>query len=310
MTQTFSHNHLLGIEDLSKADIVTILDLAQRYAAQNRSSQKKCNKLAGKTVVNLFFEPSTRTRVSFEIAAKRLGADVINFKTEASSVRKGETFLDTVHTIEAMQVDAFVIRHKENGMPHTIASQVEAAVLNAGDGTREHPTQALLDALTMRKCKGKLEGLTVAICGDIEHSRVARSNVSLLKKFGASVRLFAPPMFTPKDASSLGVPVFDDLTTAIKAADVVMMLRIQRERFGDDEFAMSVEEYHSLYGLDHDKLKAAKKDVIVMHPAPVNRGVEITSELMDDPQYSVIFEQIEYGVAVRMACLDLLVGAQ
>ena len=310
MTYTFPHRHLLGIDQLSAVDITAILDLAARYAAQNRSAKKKEARLSGKIVANLFFETSTRTRTSFEIAAKRLGADVVNFTPEISSMQKGETLLDTVRVINAMRVDAFVIRHRDNGLPESIVPHVHASVLNAGDGAREHPTQALLDALTMRHHKGKLEGLKVAICGDIEHSRVARSNIRLLKKFNARVHLFAPPQFEPRDKAELGVSLCQSMDEALKDADVVMMLRIQNERLKEGSFAMPGEEYHRLYGLDHAKLNAAKKDAIVMHPLPMNRGIEITNELADDPKISVVFEQIEFGVAVRMVCLDLLLGGK
>lgn len=310
MTTAFTHRHIYGIEELSANDIDTILNLAAHYAAQNRSPQKKTNKLAGKTVVNMFFENSTRTRTSFEIAAKRLGADVVNFISSASSMNKGESFSDTMRVINAMQVDAFVIRHHEDGAVKLASTYVDGAVLNAGDGANEHPTQALLDALTMQRHKGKLEGLKVAICGDIKHSRVAKSNAILLGKKGAQVHFFAPPQFQAEDSHKLGVVNCKTMDEALSQADVVMMLRIQNERLSAGEFAMNSRDYHKQYGLDHNKLKLAKPDVIVMHPAPMNRGVEITSELADDSRYSVIFEQMEMGVAVRMACLDLLLSAR
>ena len=308
MTTPFLHKHLYGIEQLSPADIETILTLAETYAARNRSAHKKCDRLAGKTVVNMFFENSTRTRTSFEVAAKRLGADVVNFTSSASSMNKGETFSDTMRVINAMQVDATVIRHYEDGAVKLAANYVDGSVVNAGDGAGEHPTQALLDALTMKRHKGGLQGLSVAICGDIKHSRVARSNAILLGKMGAEVRFFAPPQFQHDDTDKLGVINCASMDDALGGADVVMMLRIQNERLVAGEFAMSGEEYHLTYGLTHERLKAAKPDAIVMHPAPMNRGVEITSELADDPKYSVIFEQMEMGVAVRMACLDLLLS--
>lgn len=310
MTHTFPHRHLLDIEPLSKDDILALLDRAARYAEQNRSPRKKIDKLAGKTVVNMFLESSTRTRTSFEIAAKRLGADVVNFNAALSSINKGETLLDTLRVVDSMQVDAIVMRHQENGAPEFISQHVKAAVLNAGDGSNAHPTQALLDALTIRRHKNRLEGLTIAICGDVEHSRVARSNIRLWKKFGSTVRLFSPPQFAPKDLGALGVQAYPNMAEALRDADVVMMLRIQNERLGKGEFAMPVEEYHALYGLDHAKLKPARPDVIVLHPLPMNRGVEITDELADDRQYSLFFEQVEMGVAVRMACLDMLLSAQ
>jgi aspartate carbamoyltransferase catalytic subunit len=309
MTIPFSHRHLLDIEQLSRADVLSILDLAERYAKQNRSLQKKCDRLSGKTVVNMFLESSTRTRTSFEIAAKRLGADVVNFNAALSSLNKGETLLDTMRVVDAMQPDAIVIRHQENGAPEFISGHVKASVLNAGDGSNAHPTQALLDALTIRHHKGRLDGLKLAICGDVEHSRVARSNIRLFKKFCATINIFAPPQFAPKDLPALGVAAFDTMEDAIRDADVICMLRIQNERLASGEFNMPPDEYHRLYGLDHKKLKAAKPDVIVTHPLPMNRGVEITDELADDPKYSVFFEQVEMGVAVRMACLDLLLAS-
>ena len=308
MAASFPHRHLLGIDPLTPADIAAVLDLATRYAEQNRSAHKKCDRLAGKTIVNMFFEASTRTRTSFEIAAKRLGADVVNFNAALSSVNKGETLLDTMRVIDSMQVDGIVIRHQENGVPETVTKHVKASVLNAGDGSNEHPTQGLLDALTINRHKGRLKGLTIAICGDVEHSRVARSNIRLFNKFGATLRIFTPPQFAPKDLTSLGVTACPTMADALRDADVVLMLRIQNERLAGGEFAMSGDEYHKLYGLDHAKLKAAKPDVIVMHPLPLNRGIEVTDELADDPQYSVFFEQVEMGVAVRMACLDLVLA--
>jgi len=309
MSKTFPHRHLLDIERLSVADIETILTLAEHYAVQNRTASKKTDKLRGKTVVTLFFEPSTRTRTSFEIAAKRLGADVVNIPIEHSSTKKGETLLDTVQTLDAMQIDALAIRHSEDGVPQFVAPQVKASVINAGDGKHEHPTQALLDALVMRKHKKNLKGLVVAICGDISHSRVARSNIQLLNKFGARVRVIAPSYFMPPNASAMGVEVSDNLKDGLQDADVVMMLRIQHERMAAGEFAVSLKDYHQRYGLDHKKLAFAKPDAIVMHPGPVNRDVEISSQLADDPKYSVIREQVECGVAVNMAVLDLLLSS-
>lgn len=308
MTHSFTHRHLVDIQRLSVADMTAILDLAQSYVSQNRSAQRKNNRLAGKTVVNLFFENSTRTRVSFDIAAKRLGADVINVPIDQSSVKKGETLLDTVLTINAMQVDAIVIRHPEDGVPDFLAPHVQGSILNAGDGTSAHPTQALLDALTLRQHKGTLSGLTVAIVGDIEHSRVARSNIHLLQKFGSKVRVVAPKEFLPHDMDELKVDVYDNLKDGLRDADAVIMLRIQRERLNSGEFTMSVVDYHLRYGLDHAKLAYAKPDAFILHPGPVNRGVEVASELVDDPFHSVVLEQIENGVAVRMACLDLLLN--
>ena len=308
MSKTFSHHHLLDIGQLSPTDIEEILRLAEHYFAQNRSAQKKTPKLNGKTIINLFYEASTRTRTSFEIAAKRLGADVVNVSIEHSSVKKGETLRDTTLNLDAMQIDALIMRHNENRAPHAIAAQINASVINAGDGTNEHPTQAMLDAVVMRRHKGKLAGLRVAICGDVAHSRVARSNIALLKKFGANVSLVAPASFMLSGSDHAGIERHEDLREGIKDADVVMMLRIQHERLATGEFAMSLHEYHERFGLNHDILKSAKPDAIVMHPGPVNRGVEITDKLADDVRYSVIREQVETGVAVRMAVLDLLLG--
>ena len=279
MASTFPHHHLLDIERLSVADINMVFDLAERYVEQNRAKNKGINKHSGKTVVNLFFEPSTRTRTSFEIAAKRLGADVVSIPVEHSSTKKGETLLDTVETLDAMQIGALIVRHAEDGVPQFIAPHLKASVVNAGDGKHEHPTQALLDAFTMRHHKKKLKGLIVAICGDIAHSRVARSNIHLLTKFGATVRLIGPAYFMTKAYNELGVETFEEMKEGLKDADVVMMLRIQHERMSEGEFAVSLKDYHMRYGLDHKKLAVAKPDVIVMHPGPVNRDVELSSQL-------------------------------
>src|ERR1700691_3762547 len=310
MRYDFPHKDLLDIERLTPADIVAILDLAEHYAAQNHSAKKKTAILDGRTLVNLFFEPSTRTRTSFEIAAKRLGIEVVNILIEHSSTKKGETMLDMAEALDAMRVDTLIIRHAEDGVPQFLAPHVKAAVINAGDGKHEHPTQALLDALVMRRHKKKLKGLNVAICGDIQHSRVARSNIHLLNKYGAKVRIIAPSYFMPQDGNKLGVAAFGNMKEGLKDVDVVMMLRIQHERLGEGEFAVSLKEYHRDYGLDHAKLKFAKPNVIVMHPGPVNRDVEIASDLVDDPKFSVIREQVATGVAVRMAVLELLLGNQ
>jgi aspartate carbamoyltransferase catalytic subunit len=273
-------------------------------------SAKKSPKFAGKTLVNLFFEPSTRTRTSFEIAAKKLGIDVINILIDSSSTKKGETLLDMAQALDAMGVHALVIRHAEDGIPQFLAPHVKGSIINAGDGKHEHPTQALLDALVMRRHKKKLKDLTIVICGDIQHSRVARSNIHLLNKYGAKVRIVAPSYFMPQDGNKLGVVPFDNMKDGLKDADVIMMLRIQHERLGEGEFAVSLKEYHRDFGLDHAKLKFAKPNVIVMHPGPVNRDVEISAELADDPKFSVIREQVATGVAVRMAVLELLLGNQ
>ena len=299
----FPHRHLLGIEQLSRDDILHILDEAEGWAAFNRRPRKVDERLKGLTQFNVFFENSTRTLFSFEVAGKRLGATVANFHVAGSSVHKGESLIDTALTLDAMQPDVMVVRHGETGAPADVAAAVKCAVINAGDGTGEHPTQALLDALTMRRRKGRLEGLKVAICGDIRHSRVAGSNMRLLPKLGADLRVVGPPSLLPDDTG--GIPAFTDLEAGIEGADVVMMLRIQRERM-DEALAGSLGDFHSLYGLTRERLKRAAPDAIVMHPGPMHRGVEIDGDVADDPERSVILEQVEYGVAVRMACLDLL----
>ncbi|HIP22755.1 MAG TPA: aspartate carbamoyltransferase catalytic subunit [Rhodobacteraceae bacterium] len=299
------HRHLLGIEGLSKAEITTILDLAELYAKQNRSSQKHSTALSGMTQVNMFFEASTRTQSSFEIAGKRLGADVMNMQMSASSISKGETLIDTAMTLNAMHPDLLVVRHPHSGAVALLAEKVNCAVLNAGDGRHEHPTQALLDALTIRRAKGRLHRLTIAICGDIAHSRVARSNLLLLGKMENRVRLVGPRTLMPSGIEQLGVEVTDDMEAGLKGADVVMMLRLQKERM-DGGFIPSEREYYHRWGLDAAKLAHAKPDAIVMHPGPMNRGVEIDGVLADDINRSVIHEQVEMGVAVRMAAMDLL----
>jgi aspartate carbamoyltransferase catalytic subunit len=301
----FKHRHLLGIEGLSKAEITTILDLAELYAKQNRSSQKHSTALSGMTQVNMFFEASTRTQSSFEIAGKRLGADVMNMQMAASSITKGETLIDTAMTLNAMHPDLLVVRHPHSGAVALLAEKVNCAVLNAGDGRHEHPTQALLDALTIRRAKGRLHRLTIAICGDIAHSRVARSNLLLLGKMENRVRLVGPRTLMPGGIEQLGVEVTDDMEAGLAGADVVMMLRLQKERM-DGGFIPSEREYYHRWGLDAAKLAHAKPDAIVMHPGPMNRGVEIDGTLADDINRSVIQEQVEMGVAVRMAAMDLL----
>ncbi|MEM1237762.1 MAG: aspartate carbamoyltransferase catalytic subunit [Pseudomonadota bacterium] len=301
--------HLLGIEPLEPAEITAILDLSDRYVALNRSPQKHSNALAGLTQVNMFFENSTRTQASFEVAGKRLGADVMSMAMQASSIKKGETLIDTALTLNAMHPDLLVVRHPHSGAVDLLAQKVNCAVLNAGDGRHEHPTQGLLDALTIRRAKGRITGLTVAICGDIAHSRVARSNILLLKKMGNEVRLIGPPTLIPSGAADWGVEVHDDMATGLAGADVVMMLRLQRERM-DGGFIPSEREYYHRYGLDAVKLAHAADDAIVMHPGPMNRGVEIDGELADDINRSVIQEQVEMGVAVRMAAMDLLMQSR
>jgi aspartate carbamoyltransferase catalytic subunit len=297
--------HLLGIEGLSPETISGLLDLSETYIDQNRSVDKRRDRLAGRTIINLFFENSTRTRTSFEVAAKRLGADVINMDVATSSVRKGETLLDTAMTLNAMRPSLLVVRHSSSGAALLLSQKVNCSVINAGDGRHEHPTQALLDALTIRRRKGRIEGLTVAICGDILHSRVARSNIHLLNTLGARVRVVAPPTLLPVAVDRLGVDVFHDMRSGLDGVDIVMMLRLQTERM-KGAFVPSPREYFHFYGLDADKLAAAKPDALIMHPGPMNRGVEIDTDVADDIDRSAIREQVETGVAVRMACLDAL----
>jgi len=302
---SFAHSHLLGIDPLSPGDITTILDLADQYADLNRRDIKHSDALAGLTQINMFFENSTRTQASFELAGQRLGADVMSMAMQASSIKKGETLIDTALTLNAMHPDLLVVRHPHSGAVDLLAQKVNCAVLNAGDGRHEHPTQALLDALTIRQAKGRLHRLSIAICGDIAHSRVARSNIQLLGKMENRVRLIGPPTLMPSGIDAFGVEVFDDMTEGLHDVDVVMMLRLQRERM-DGGFIPSEREYYHRYGLDAEKLSHAKPDAIVMHPGPMNRGVEIDGELADDINRSVIQKQVEMGVAVRMAAMDLL----
>ncbi len=301
----YPHRHLLGIEGLSADEISFLLDLAENYVALNRREEKKTSLLRGLTAINLFFESSTRTRMSFELAGKRLGADVINMSIAWSSIKKGETLIDTAMTLNAMRPDVLVVRHPDSGAVKLLSEKVNCAVINAGDGSHEHPTQALLDALTIRRRLGRLEGLQVAICGDILHSRVARSNIHLLQTMGARVRIVAPPTLLPAEAGRLGVEVFCDMRKALDGCDIVMMLRLQTERM-HGTYVPSIREYFRFYGLDRDKLQAAKPDALIMHPGPMNRGVEIDSEVADDIDRSLIQDQVEMGVAVRMACLDTL----
>ena len=302
---TFRQKHLLGIEPLHPDEIRSILDLADKYADQNRLPVQNEKVLAGLTQVNMFFENSTRTLASFELAGKRLGATVMNMAMQASSIKKGETLVDTALTLNAMHPDLLVVRHPHSGAVNLLAEKVNCAVLNAGDGRHEHPTQALLDALTIRREKGRLHRLSVAICGDIAHSRVARSNIHLLGKMENRIRLIAPPTLIPAGAANWGVEVFDDMAEGLKGVDVVMMLRLQKERM-DGAFIPSTREYYHRFGLDAAKLAYAKDDAIVMHPGPMNRGVEIDGTLADDINRSVIQEQVEMGVAVRMAAMELL----
>ncbi|HMO28503.1 aspartate carbamoyltransferase catalytic subunit [Enterovirga sp.] len=302
----FPHRHLLGIEGLSPFDITALLDRADEAIEVSRQIEKKKATLRGRTQINLFFEPSTRTQSSFELAGKRLGADVMNMSVASSSVKKGETLIDTAATLNAMRPDIIVVRHQEAGAVHLLARKVDCAVVNAGDGAHEHPTQALLDALTIRRNRGRIEGLLVAICGDILHSRVARSNIILLQALGARVRVVGPSTLMPAGIERFGVEVFTDMGRGLAGADIVMMLRLQRERM-NGSFVPSVKEYFRYYGLDSAKLALAAPGALVMHPGPMNRGVEISSEVADGAQ-SLIREQVEMGVAVRMAVLEALAG--
>ena len=304
----FPHRHLLGIEGLSREDILLILDEADKWTAFNHTPRRADDRLHGLTQINAFFENSTRTLFSFEIAGKRLGAQVSNFHPAASSVRKGESLIDTALTLNAMRPDLLVIRHEENGAAAQVAAVMNCPVINAGDGRGEHPTQALLDALTIRQRKGRIEGVRVAICGDIRHSRVAGSNLRSLPLLGAEVRVVAPALLMP-DALPPGVRGFTDMDEGIEGADIVMMLRIQRERM-EEAVSGSLHDFHDLYGLTRDRLKRAAPDAVVMHPGPMNRGVEIDADVADDPARSAILDQVANGVAVRMACLDLLTRAR
>ena len=302
MTDPFPHRHLLGIEGLSASDLLLILDAAEPWIAFNRGARKADDRLAGLTQINAFFENSTRTLFSFEIAGKRLGAQVSNFHPAASSVRKGESLRDTALTLNAMRPDLLVIRHEAEGAAADVAGIMDCPVINAGDGTGEHPTQALLDALTIRRRLGRIEGLKVAICGDIVHSRVAGSNMRALPLLGAELRLVGPPSLLPTDTK---LPTYADFGEGIAGVDVVMMLRIQRERM-EEAFPDALQDYHALSGLTRARLAARAPGALIMHPGPMNRGVEIEGSLADDPERSAILEQVELGVAIRMACLDLL----
>jgi len=302
---TFRAQHLLGIEHLHPVEITTLLDLADKYADENKRGIRHKDVLAGLTQINMFFENSTRTQASFELAGMRLGADVMNMSMQASSIKKGETLIDTALTLNAMHPDLLVVRHPHSGAVDLLAQKVNGAVLNAGDGRHEHPTQALLDALTIRRAKGRLHRLSIAICGDIAHSRVARSNIMLLGKMENRIRLIAPPTLMPTGMNEFGCEVFDSMEEGLKDVDVVMMLRLQKERM-DGGFIPSEREYFHRYGLDATKLAYAKPDAIVMHPGPMNRGVEIDGNIAEDINRSVIQTQVEMGVAVRMAAMDLL----
>jgi aspartate carbamoyltransferase catalytic subunit len=302
------HKDLLGVRDLSKEEILFLLDTADSFRDISRREIKKVPTLRGKTVITLFYEASTRTRVSFEIAAKRLSADTINISTSTSSVTKGETLKDMSRNLESMRPDIIIIRHSMAGAPYMLSRILDSSIINGGDGAHEHPTQALLDLFTMRERKGGIDGLKVAIVGDIAHSRVARSNIFALSKFDTEVTCCAPPTMIPPHLGDLGVHVTSDLNEAVEGKDVIMMLRIQKER-GGTSFIPSVREYSSMYCLKEEHLRKAKEDVIVMHPGPMNRGVEISDQVADGP-YSVILDQVENGVAVRMAVLYLLSGGE
>ncbi len=301
----FPHHHLLGIESLTPPEINLLLDLADDFVEHGRRTDKKLGHLRGLTQINLFFESSTRTRTSFELAGKRLGADVVNMSVSNSAIKKGETLIDTALTLNAMRPDVLVVRHPDSGAVALLARHVNCAVINGGDGSHEHPTQALLDALTIRRRRGRIEGLLVVICGDILHSRVARSNILLMTAMGARVRLVAPKTLLPATLASYGAELCQDMEQGLDGADIVMMLRLQTERM-QGSFVPSVREYFHLYGLTYEKLARAKPDALIMHPGPMNRGVEIDGRVADDIHRSAILDQVELGVAVRMACLDIL----
>jgi aspartate carbamoyltransferase catalytic subunit len=305
----WSHRHLLGIAPLSRAEILDVLDAADRWFGMARDDVRNARVLLGRTVVNLFFESSTRTRTSFEVAGKRLGADVVNVSPQTSSVTKGETLLDTVRNLEALRADTIVLRHPASGAAAFVASHVRTSIVNAGDGSHEHPTQALLDAFTIRRHKGKIDGLVVAVCGDVLHSRVARSDALLLGALGAEVRLCGPRTLLPRHAEALGptARTFGSIDDAVRGADVVVMLRIQTERLAG-AMIPSTREYARTFGLNERVLSLAKPDAIVMHPGPINRGVELDPRIADGPR-SVILDQVEAGVAVRMAVLEGVVAA-
>ena len=303
---TFNHKDLLGIDQLSVSDINMILDTADAFLEISSRDIKKVPTLRGKSVINFFYEPSTRTKASFEMAAKRLSADTLSLSANESSMVKGETLIDTAQNLQAMNPDIIVLRHPSSGAPHFLAKHLDAGVINAGDGMHEHPSQALLDLFTIRKKKGRIKGLRVVIIGDIAHSRVAGSNIRALKKMGAEVTVSGPPTMIPADVESLGTQVVLDPVKALKSKDVIMVLRIQLERQSGMLFP-SLREYSNFFGLNKELLRGAKKDVIIMHPGPINRGVEITWDVADGP-FSVILDQVSNGVAIRMALLYLLIG--
>ena len=298
-------SHLLSVEDLSIPEIDILLNKANFYADANKQRGKLEKTLKGSTVITLFFETSTRTKTSFELAAKRLGADSIGINASASAIKKGETLIDTAMTLNAMHADILIVRHPDSGAVKLLSEKVNCAIINAGDGTHEHPTQALLDALTIKRNKKNIKGLNIAICGDVLHSRVARSNILLLSKLGARIRIIAPPTLIPKGIENLGVEIFNNMEKGLVDCDIVMMLRLQTERM-KGLYVPSTREYFKFYGLDYEKLRNAKKDALIMHPGPMNRGIEIDSSLADNLDRSVIHQQVEIGVAVRMACLEML----
>ena len=305
--KNYPHKHLLGIEGLEPNSINYLLNVSQDFVEKlSKNSQSKFDYLKNKTCINLFFENSTRTRTSFELAGKKLGADILNISVSSSSIKKGETLIDTAMTLNAMQPDIIVVRHHDAGAVKLLSEKVNCGVINAGDGPHEHPTQALLDALTIIRRKKQISGLKIAICGDIMHSRVARSNIHLLNTLGAEIRVIGPATLMPKDIESLGVKVFYNMKNGLKDVDIIIMLRLQLERMSGS-FVPSIREYFRFYGIDREKLNYAKKDALILHPGPMNRGVEIDSELADDLDRSAIFEQVRMGVAVRMACLKSLV---
>ncbi len=304
--KNYPHEHLLGIEGLLPNSINFLLDLSQQYVNHLEKNKSKLDYLKNKTCINLFFENSTRTRTSFELAGKKLGADMLNISVGTSSIKKGETLIDTAMTLNAMEPDLIVVRHNDAGAVKLLSEKVNCGVINAGDGPHEHPTQALLDALTILNRKKTISGLKIAICGDIMHSRVARSNIHLLNTLGAEVRVIGPATLMPKEIESLGVKVFYNMKDGLKNVDIIIMLRLQLERMSGS-FVPSIREYFRFYGLDREKLHYAKHDALILHPGPMNRGVEIDSELADDLDRSAIFDQVRMGVAVRMACLKALV---
>ena len=307
LTNHYPHKHILGIEGLLPPSINYLLNLSEKFVDYlNNKKNEKLDILKNKICINLFFENSTRTRTSFELAGKKLGADMLNISVGTSSIKKGETLIDTAMTLNAMQPDILVVRHHDAGAVKLLSEKVNCGVINAGDGPHEHPTQALLDALTILKRKKQISGLKVAICGDILHSRVARSNIHLLNTLGAEVRVIAPATLIPKGIESLGVKVFYNMKNGLKDVDIIIMLRLQLERMSGS-FVPSIREYFRFYGLDREKLNFAKHDALILHPGPMNRGVEIDSELADDIDRSAIFEQVQMGVAVRMACLKAII---